>query len=271
MPPIYHNGSIVDRVFHGGVEAEYVLTQGKMIFPEPDPRLPFDIGNRNRVVDDGNEKWFEFGWVSPELLNGNAVDGWEDPGGYCRIRAWRSEDLVTWDNDVIESPNSPEATGDGAWIYWARCKYPVDSVVKTGQMWAESGPGNSPDTRNNPFTSLVINNVTRALGGFPYTMPGDAARMQADMRANGLAGATCVASSATVWRIDIPNVNYTQYSTTNRVGWPGYLIADMFGNLTITVDDRGFTGQFVNTAGVRTALTKQFGRFGLSLGSRYDT
>jgi hypothetical protein len=138
-------------------------------------------------------------------------------------------------------------------------------------MWVESTAGSGADVRNNPFTSLVINNVTRALGGFPYTMPGDAARMQADMRANGLTGATCVATAATTWRIDIPNVNYTQYSTVNKVGWPGYLVADMFGALTSTVDGRGFTGQFVNTAGVRTALTKQFGRFGLSLGSRYDT
>lgn len=269
MPPIYHNGSIVDRVFHGGVEAEYVLTQGKMIFPEPDPNLPFDFGKLNRVVDDGNEKWFEFGFESPELLNGNAADGWEDPGGYCRIRAWRSEDLVTWDNDVIASPNSPEATGDGTWNYWARCRFPVDSKVKTGQMWVEST--SRGDTRNNPFTSLVINSVSRALGGFPYTMPGDAARMQADMRANGLTGALCVASSNIIWRIDIPNINYTQYATVNRVGWPGYLIADMFGALTITVDGIGFSGQFVNTAGVRTAVPNQFGRFGLSLGSRYDT
>lgn len=270
MPPIYHAGSEVNRVFHGGVEADYVLHQGKMIFPEPDPRLPFDFGNHNRVVNDGNEKWFEFGFESPELMSGSAAAGWTDPLGYVRIRAWRSETLTAWDNDVIECPTSPEAI-DGGWIYWARCRFPVDSQVKTGQLWCDSGPGNGPDSRNNPFTSLVINGVTRALGGFPYTMPGDAARMQADMRSNGLTGALCVATTDTAWRIDIPNINFTSYAVNNKVGWPGYLVADMFGALTITLDGRGFTGQFLNTAGVRTAVPKQFGRFGLSPGPRYDT
>lgn len=269
MPPIYHAGSEVNRVFHAGEEADYVLHQGKMIFPEPDIRFPFDFGNRYRTVDDGSHNWFEFGFESPELMDGSAVAGWTDPLGYVRVRAWRSEDLTTWDNDVIESPNSPEVI-DGGWIYWARCRFPVDSLVKTGQLSIESTARDS-DARKNPFTSLVIDGETRALGGFPYTMPGDAARMQADMRANGLTGALCVASSNILWRIDIPNINFTTYTLTNKLGWPGYLVADMFGNLTITRDGVSLHGEFVNTDGVRTAVPKQFGRFGLSPGPRYDT
>lgn len=126
----------------------------------------------------------------------------------------------------------------------------------------------SKDTRNNPFTALTILGVVRALGGFPYTMPGDAARMQTDLTAI-FPGATVEASSNVVWRIRIPDITFSAYHQMNKVFWPGYYIADIFGGLTVLVDGATFDGGFVNAAGVRTSVKKQFARLGISAGPNY--
>ena len=242
--------------------------------------LPEDLGGAevlHRVNDDGDEKWFEVGFLSPRNdLVGNEVDGWTDPGGVFLLRFFRSEDLATWDHDFIPAPGSPEAQGDD-WIYWARCKYPVDSKVKSGAIRIESyGSGASPntlgafqgDTRNNPLTELTVAGVSLALGGFPYTMPTDAARMQTDLRVF-YPTATVTATTDVDWVIQIPTVNLTVYTQYSRVSWPGYLVADFFGNLTITVDGVGFAGDFINAAGVRTQVRKQFARLAVSAGPNY--
>lgn len=247
---------------------------------EPEIIIPdrFDDSLLYRVVDDGDEKWFEVGFLSPtnDLL-GDAANGWTDAGGNILLRIERSEDLINWDHDLIPAPSSPEAVGDGDYIYWARLKYPVDSMVKSGQIRASSGMGGiaengniSPDARNNPITGITINNVLQSLASYPYTMPTDAAELQVDLRAIGWTGATVTASSATVWEIIIPNVEHTSYQITNKVSWPGYLVPDMYGNLTITLDSIYFAGVFYNEAGVRTGVRKQFARMAVSAGPNYQ-
>lgn len=227
-----------------------------------------------RVVNDANEKWFEVGFDSPELLDGSAADGWTDPFGQFLLRFERSETLTAWDHEWIDCPTSPENV-TGGYRYWARSRFPVDSQIKSGVVQCVSGGyftgqlgGFTSDARNNPLTALTVAGVSLALGGFPYTMPADAARMQTDLRVF-YPDATVTASSNLLWEIVIPGVSLASYSQTSKVSWPGYLVPDMFGNLTLTINGVFLTGQFVNAAGVRTLVQKQFARLGVSPGPNY--
>ena len=109
--------------------------------------------------------------------------------------------------------------------------------------------------------------VALPLGGFPYTMPGDAARMQTDLRVF-YPTATVEASSDLIWAINIPYVSQTLFSQSSKVFWPGYLVPDFFGNLTVWVDGYGFAGAFVNEFGV-PIFTKAFARLKITSGTRY--
>jgi hypothetical protein len=98
--------------------------------------------------------------------------------------------------------------------------------------------------------------------------PGESARLQTDLRVF-YPTATVTASSNTEWEIAIPLVNLTTTQQINRVTWPAYLVPDMFGQLTNTINGADFHGEFVNAAGVRTAVTKQFARLGVSAGPNH--
>lgn len=226
-----------------------------------------------RLVNDGAEIWWEVGFLAPSNdLLGDAANGWTDAGGFLHLRFHRSENLTSWDNEFIPAPGTPVAMGGGDYMYYARSRFPQNSVVKSGQIRLSSGsydglPGSiGSDSRNNPFTAMTIGGVVQALGGFPYTMPGDAARMQADLRARGWSTATVTASSDTVWEIIVPGVSLTSYSQASRVSWPQYLVADMFGVVNTPVNGGDLAGEYVNAAGVRTAVLKQFARLGISNG-----
>lgn len=264
------------------VRLQYQAGGGEITPLEPELVLDSVDGLLHRTVTEGSgssaEKWFEVGFESPILLDGNAADGWLDPHGHFLLRMHRSENLTSWDFDFVECPSSPE-TIDGGYRYWARCKYPVDSATKTGQLraesvasWGSGEPGDfGGDTRNNPITKLTVAGVNLALGGFPYTLgtAGEDARMTADMQPF-YPGATMVATSNVLWEIIIPGVTLTSFNQTNKIWWePGYLVEDMYGNLTITVNSVGLAGQFVNSAGVRTAVSKQFARLGVSAGPNH--
>jgi hypothetical protein len=259
---LHHQGRQVKTLRSGGRQLSLVLHRGRQIYPFKRYQLP---QMEYRTTDDGAEKWFEVGFRSPEILTGNATTGWTDPRGLCSINLQRSEDLIAWaDDEMLNCPVTAIAVGDGSYDYWSRCKFPIDSLVKTGQLSCESTAGNG-DARNNPFISLTINSVVRSLGGFPYTMPADASRLQADMRSNGLTGATVVATSDTVWRVEIPNVDFTSYSTQNKIGWADYIsgVDPVFGG-DIHSNGRDVVGAFVNASGVRTAVPKQFVRLAIT-------
>jgi hypothetical protein len=271
----YHGGSEVGRVFVAGQEAEFIFGRGTQILPA----LGAEIYGRldTRVVLDANERWFEMGFKMDHLLSGNSATGWTDAGNYFRIAPEWSPDLLNWSaGKFIPAPAPVVDNGDGSWTYWSRAIHPVDSAVKTGLLEVSSGQiyyggvglNINPDTRNNPFTALTILGVVRALGGFPYTMPGEAARMQTDLAAI-FPGATVEASAATVWRIRIPNQTFSAFQQLNKVFWPMYLVADMFGVVNSPVDGANFTGNFVNAAGI-AIHPKAFGRLKITPGTRYD-
>ena len=161
-----------------------------------------------------------------------------------------SNDLVNWTaGKFVDAPTPVIEREDGTREIWCRALNPVDAAVKTGALVCESTASNG-DARNNPITSVMLGGTLLALPRYPYSFPTDASKLQADLIAAGFPGTVVTATSATVWRISVPSVNYIAYSDTSRVGWPGYLVADMFGGMTITVDGRGFTGTFVNAEGV---------------------
>jgi hypothetical protein len=268
-------GEIVDRVFIGGEEAEFVFGKGSQLFPN----APVEIWGRTaaRIVDDAGRKWFEMGFRMDHLLSGNAAAGWTDQGDYFRIDPQWSSDLATWHaGKFIPAPVPVIDLGGGMYEYWARAVHPSDAVLKSGLIrcsFGMPGLGNYPgqaDSRNNPFTALTVAGVSLALGGFPYTMPADAGRMQTDLRVF-YPDATVEATSDIVWAITIPGVSYTSYTQGSKVHWPGYYVADFFGNMTVLVDGYGFAGQMVDDLTGEAILHKcAFGRLKITAGSRYD-
>lgn len=260
-------------MFIHGEEAEFVFGLGTQILPT----LGADIYGRTtqRVVLDSGQRWFEIGFRMDLLLSGNAATGWTDPGNYFRIEPQWSLDLVTWEmGKFLPAPVPVVDIGGGVYEYWSRAIHPVDSAVKSGALFLQSGMSLSgegkinSDARNNPFLALTVDRVSLALGGFPYTMPADAARMQADLGAI-YPGATITAASATVWQIAIPAVGITAFGPVNKLWWPGYLVPDLFGNLTQTVDGGSFFGVYVNEGGV-PIYPRAFARLKITAGTRYD-
>jgi hypothetical protein len=269
----YTQGTEIGGLFVAGQEAEFLFGQGTQILPT----LGAEIYGRTatRIVLDADERWFEMGFQMDHLLSGNAATGWTDAGNYFRLEAQWSLDLVSWAmGKFIPAPVPVVDLGGGLYEYWARAIHPVDSAVKSGQIGTYSGqygngiPGAfSSDPRNNPLTALTVAGVSLALGGFPYTMPTDAAKMQADLRVF-YPLATVTATSDVIWEIVIPGVAMTQFNQLNKVSWPGYLVQDMFGNLTITVDGAYLAGAMVDGAGT-PIHQRAFGRLKISPGSRY--
>jgi|GEM_PF-6780221 len=240
-----------------------LLPGGAFILPKPDPLL---FRNTEATGANGMEKWLEVGFIACDEmgLSGSAATGWADVNHLLRLTLERSENLTAWTHgEFADCAGSPVKNSDGTHTYWARSPFPMDSKIKTGSVVFCST--NYQDSRNNPLTSLTISGVVQALPGFPYTMAADAARLQADLRAYGWAGATVTANSATDWTITILGVNMTTYLSTHKVYWPGYLTADMFGAMTNTSNGLLAFGNWKNSAGVRTYVDKQFARQGLTL------
>jgi hypothetical protein len=254
-------------VFVGGQEVEFIFGQGTQLFPN----LPVPIYGvcDARVVSDAGEKWFEFCYRMDAIMSGNAGAGWTDDGSYFRLEPQWSPDLVAWSmGKFIPAPVPVVDLGGGFYEYWARAINPQDSAVKSGAITVSNAGG---DSRNNGITSLVIAGVSQALANFPYDMSvaGKSAQMQADIRALGWTGAIVTGSTATNWTISIPTVNYTSYSQSSYVGFPTYLVADMFGELNQPVSNLTLSGNLVDAAGT-PIFQKAFARLKISAGTRYD-
>lgn len=262
-------------VFVTGHEAEFVFGQGTQLFPN----IPVPIYGvcGTRVVLDAGQRWFEFSFRMDHLLSGNAGAGWTDAGNYFRIEPEWSLDLVNWSmGKFIPAPVPVVDLGGGVYEYWARSVHPVDSAIKSAQISCRSRevwdgePGTiAGDARNNPITGITIAGVALALGGFPYALgtAGEDARMTAALQPF-YAGATVVATSNIVWDIIIPGVSLSSFGQFSRVFWPGYLVPDIFGNLTITLASADLSGNYINAAGV-AIYNKAFARLKITAGTRY--
>ncbi|MEI7912281.1 MAG: hypothetical protein WCK77_21830 [Verrucomicrobiota bacterium] len=243
---------------HYSVVGGAITPEGKT-GPDPIPELPKTYVRISEINGaHGWEKWFDFGFDSPELLTGSASAGWS-ASDRTFSPLWR-EDLTTWiTGKFTDVAGGPDDNGDGTWRYWCRSLWPVDSAIKTGTVSATS----YGDYHNNPLTALTIKGVVQSLPHFPYTMPGDAAQMQTDIRAAGWTGATVVSSSGSDWEITLPSITFGSYLLDSQVFFPVWYHYDIFGNL-IASSVSDFAGSFVNSAGVRTAIIRQFGRLFVS-------
>jgi hypothetical protein len=262
---LYKGNRRVKRFKANGRNVRFLMKEGRQVWP---CRKALSMGSLEyRITNDGGEKWFEVAWQSLEVLTGSAAAGWQDARGYIKLDLEQSENLTQWNRaKFVDALGSPETVGDGSFKYWARCIHPVDSTIKTGRMRA-AGPSTG-DPRNGPFTALTVGGVIQTLPHFPYTMPTDAALLQADLRAAGWVGATVTATNFYDWEIIIPDVYYNGASIVTKVFWPVYYVADIFGALDSPVDGVSFSGEFVNEAGIRTALPKQFARIAATRGPR---
>lgn len=273
-----HTLPVSGLAWYEGIPAEWVLRQHGLLLQthEGDPTTaePFRPHPlKYRVTEEegpnGLEKWFEFGFTIDARLSGSAADGWTDPFGFVSITPQRTEDMENYTSGEFgDCVGSPTENDDGTFDYWFRSIYPIDSAIKTGVIIAQSPtpPYLNSDARNNPFTALTLGNVPQSLPNFPYTMPGDAAQMQADIRALGWTGATVTSTSNLEWAITIYGVEQSDYHDQSKVFWPMYLVPNMFGEIVNPCDGRYFQGQFVNQANVRTHVFKQFARLVFSPG-----
>ena len=263
---LYHGGTSDLNLKTGGSDIQFLMNAGQIIYAIKHSQK-IEVPLMYRKVTTSTDVWFEVG--VPVLascpFSGNSAAGWTWLNGFFGLQLYWSENLTSWSVGKFTDSGSPESAtidGESCLIYWARSIYSIDSKVKTGHMWVEYSSSYPGDSRNNPLNALTINNIVRALGGFPYTMPTDASRLQADLRAAGFTDAIVTAASDVVWRIDLYGINFVAYATTNKIYWPQYLVADMNGVVNSPVNGIDFQGEFVNSSGVRCTVSKQFARLG---------
>lgn len=174
-----------------GSDKKLLIYRGRQIYPCRGP-LPLPQ-LMCRMTEDAVGHWLEVGFRSSELLAGNAADGWTDARGYVALRLERSETLQagSWiTGDFIDCDDSPEDLGTGFYEYWARCPTPATYTHVLVDFRLTSDRGEKEITA----ISLLGNNV--ALSGFPYAIPADASRLQADLRTAGFTGATVTSTAA---------------------------------------------------------------------------
>lgn len=274
-----YQGQEIDRMLFVGEEMQFLFGKGSAFFSKS-PVAIYGM-TKSRIVEDAGKKHFEFGFTVDMSdmggpLTGNAGAGWTDSGNYLKIEPQWSLDLVNWQMGKFYPAPVPVVTlPNNVYEFWGRAVNVQDAAVKNGSIRVSSGYPQQladmgvPDARNNPITGITIAGEVQPLLGVSYTMPGDAPALQSRLRALGWTGATVEASSATVWRIIIPTVNFTAYSQTSKVFWPSYLVPDIFGNLTNTIDGYGFAGALFDSLG-NEIFTRAFARLKISAGTRYD-
>lgn len=225
-----------------------------------EPELVFDgaSGVVFRVVEEVDARWFEIGFESPVLLDGDAETGWLTEEGYLRLRPQRSENLTEWDYNVTTI--APEATGDN-WIHWARFGKPIwyYNVISDLSL--------SCDRYGKSITEIRVGNVPISLPSYPYAMPSQAATLQTHLRSAGYTGAVVsnVTNAISVeinnhiqgaklpYQVTLSGSNVTQvrdnYATP--ISLPSYPYAMPAARATLQADLRtaGHTGAVVKLYG----------------------
>jgi len=262
---LYHGGTSDLNLKTGGSDIQFLMNAGQIIYAIKHSQK-IEVPLHYRKVITSTDIWFEVGVpvLASQPFSGNSSAGWTWLNGFFGLQLYWSENLTQWSLGKFTDIGSPEAAtidGESCFIYWARSMYSIDTKVKTGHMWVEFSDYYVGDSRNNPLNALTINNIVRAIAG-SYTMPGDAAALQAKLRELGFTDATVVAVSDIKWRVDLYGINYVAYGTTNKIYWPQYLVADMYGVINTPVNGIDFAGEYVNSSGLRCTVSKQFARLG---------
>lgn len=195
------SNQLVSTIYHQGVMVPFLLRGGKIVHSQKTISLPQTL---IRMVSDIEGNWMEFGFLSTVELEGNPSDGWVDPGQYAAIRMQTSMDMFNWsEGGWIPAPSGGVIDNlDGTFWYWSR------SIVP--QHWKSLLIDNriGSDRYNKSISNIKISNTTVGLPSYPYSLPSQAAALQADLRAAGYAGAL-VTSSAADMTVSIINHHWT--------------------------------------------------------------
>lgn len=209
---------------YGLHEATLIIRAGNLVLPLQAGVIMYELGQGGgqvhgpveiRIVTDAVGRWCEVGFLSPvNDLIGSAANGWTDAGGNLLFRFHRSDNLTTWDHDFVEvpggTPDGPDGNGD--FMYWARLARPLIYFSSTlDQRIQTTRHGKS-------ITQIRVFGVPVSGLSYPYAMPADAARLQADLRAAGHPSAT-VSTTTGSWSAIIRNFAFT--STAFKATWSG--------------------------------------------------
>jgi len=145
-----------------------------------------------QTTDDSTAKWFDLEVILPGDFTGSPETGWSN--GTIDLGLDYTLDLTTWETvDWITTPGtSVETLGDGRKKHFARCSIPVQWLETLVDFTLTC------DREGKSITSITLLHTAVSLSGFPYAMPGDASRLQADLRTAGFTGATVTSSSAPI-------------------------------------------------------------------------
>lgn len=185
------------RLYRGSSQKRLLIRGSRAVFRDPDYALP-QLGYE--MVTDSDGTWFEVWFIAPSSLTGNATDGWSWSNGQhdIALSLETSTDLVNWTSGEVEDAAGSPATVTGGYEYRARTIIPSRwSSVLIDLDLASSRGGKE-------ITALSITGTPVSLPNFPYSMPADAATLEADLVSEGFTGAT-VTTTAAPWTVSIRN------------------------------------------------------------------
>lgn len=170
----------------------FITGEGGQLAALPAPtRLPDQPAMDIRMVDDSTGLWCEAGFQTDFLLTGSAATGWTDPAEICSITLQASTNLLAWTvGGFVDCPGSPTDMGDGSWQYWSRAVVPAHWKYTMVDMTVSS------DLYGKTLTAGLERSTAISLPGYPYAIPADAARLQADLRASGYPGSVVTSTAA---------------------------------------------------------------------------
>jgi len=191
---VFHQGEEVNGFITAGETSRFAFGQAQQILPA----LPFAIYGMTeaRMVSDGSGRWFEFGWTidlsgSGWTMGGNSAAGWTDSGNYLRMEIEYSTDLQTWSMGKFVPAAVPVVDlGSGCFEFWSRCSTPVIWETVMVDFTAET------NRYGKSITGITLKKSAVSLPRYPYSMPAQAATLQADLRAAGYTGAAVTSSAA---------------------------------------------------------------------------
>lgn len=158
-----------------------------------------------QVLSDGThdhdgQRWYRVKCVMPDDFEGNATDGWTN--GTLRLDLeWSGDDLATWTTGQCVAAPVADVVADGTRTAWAESARPQNCGALTSDMtlrWAQPA-GAVTWTLEQDVEWLQVSGSNISLPNFPYAMPGDAATLQTDLRANGFPGAEVEVDSGSAW------------------------------------------------------------------------
>jgi len=190
-----HVGNRIPQRLHRGARKIHLLCKGgRPVYLSPEVRafvlrdwLAANVTTTASTLADETAFWFDLEILLPAEFTGSPEVGWSRPAGDIRLGVFWSDNLVVWSAAGVgwsAAPGTwPQLQPDGRNLWRARAATPIwwqqvlVDYVATSDRYGKS------------IQAITIARAPVSLPGFPYAMPADAARLQADLRATGYPGA----------------------------------------------------------------------------------